>query len=60
MFLSVKPGLTGHWQVSGRSDVQYPERAFMDFDYVGQHAIGSDLTILAKTVPAVVFKRGAR
>jgi exopolysaccharide biosynthesis polyprenyl glycosylphosphotransferase len=59
LLLSVKPGLTGHWQVSGRSGVQYPDRAFMDFDYVGNQAIGSDLSILARTVPAVLRGRGA-
>jgi exopolysaccharide biosynthesis polyprenyl glycosylphosphotransferase len=59
LLLSVKPGLTGHWQVSGRSEVQYPERAFMDIDYVGNNALRSDLSIIARTVPAVMRRRGA-
>jgi exopolysaccharide biosynthesis polyprenyl glycosylphosphotransferase len=60
LLLSVKPGVTGYWQVNGRSDVQYPERAFMDFDYVGDQAIGKDVSILIKTVPAVLKRHGAR
>lgn len=59
LFLSVRPGVTGHWQVSGRSDVRYPERAFMDLDYIGNHTLATDLRILAMTVPAVLLRRGA-
>ena len=40
VFLAVKPGLTGHWQVSGRSDVAYPERAQLDIDYINNWGLG--------------------
>ncbi len=59
LFLSVRPGITGQWQVGGRSDVQYPERAFMDFDYIGGQSVISDLEIMARTVPSVLRRRGA-
>ncbi len=59
LFLAVRPGVTGLWQVSGRSDVRYPERAFMDLDYIGNNSIGKDVKILLLTVPAVLGRRGA-
>lgn len=59
MLLSTRPGLTGHWQVSGRSDIQYPDRAFLDLDYIGHNTLRTDLSIIAKTVPAVVKRKGA-
>jgi lipopolysaccharide/colanic/teichoic acid biosynthesis glycosyltransferase len=59
LFLSVRPGLTGHWQVSGRSDVQYPERAFMDIDYICSRGMLSDFSIMLRTVPAVLRRKGA-
>jgi len=58
-FLSVRPGVTGHWQVEGRSDVQYPDRAYLDLDYAGSYSVLGDLAILLRTVPAVVRRRGA-
>ncbi len=59
VLLAVKPGLTGHWQVSGRSDVAYPERAQLDIDYINNWGLGRDLRILAGTVSAVLKRRGA-
>ena len=59
MFLAVRPGVTGLWQVSGRSDIRYPERAFLDLDYIGGSSLGSDLSILLRTLPAVLLRRGA-
>lgn len=59
MLLSAKPGLTGNWQVNGRSDVHYPRRAYMDLDYVGSNSLREDFAIIAKTVPAVLRKTGA-
>lgn len=58
--LSVKPGMTGLWQVSGRSRVGYPERADMDMKYVRSWSLLRDLWILAMTVPAVLLQRGAQ
>jgi lipopolysaccharide/colanic/teichoic acid biosynthesis glycosyltransferase len=60
ILLSVRPGLTGRWQVSGRSEIQYPERAFMELDYAGEYSVVSDLSIMARTVPAVLKRRGAQ
>jgi lipopolysaccharide/colanic/teichoic acid biosynthesis glycosyltransferase len=59
ILLSVKPGLTGSWQVSGRSQLAYPARAFLDLDYIARHTLRQDLGILVKTLPAVVRRRGA-
>jgi len=59
LFLAVRPGVTGRWQVSGRSDVRYPERAFMDLDYIGNNSLADDLAIILRTVPAVLARRGA-
>jgi len=58
--LTVKPGLTGLWQVSGRSDVSYEERINLDMHYIRNYSIWLDLQILFfQTLPAVFSKRGA-
>lgn len=59
MLLSVKPGLTGYWQVNGRQEVDYEERVRMDLHYIRNWSIGMDLKILFKTPYAVVKKEGA-
>jgi exopolysaccharide production protein ExoY len=59
MLLRVKPGLTGVWQVSGRSNISYPERARMDLRYVEGRTLRQDLRILLRTLPAVIRQRGA-
>lgn len=56
----VKPGLTGRWQVSGRSDTGFDELDELDRWYVENWSLGQDLEILARTVPAVLMARGAR
>jgi exopolysaccharide biosynthesis polyprenyl glycosylphosphotransferase len=56
---TVKPGLTGLWQVSGRSDLTYDERVKLEIDYVRNHTIWLDLEILIKTIPALLARRGA-
>lgn len=58
-FLSVKPGLTGYWQVSGRSDVGYPERVDIELYYVYNQSLRLDIYILFKTVIDVLLRRGA-
>jgi exopolysaccharide biosynthesis polyprenyl glycosylphosphotransferase len=58
--LSMKPGITGLWQVSGRSDVGFAGWMSMDLDYVDRWALRFDLRILAATIPAVLRRRGAR
>ncbi|MFF8511697.1 sugar transferase [Streptomyces sp. NPDC015492] len=58
--LSVRPGLTGPWQISGRSDLPWEERELLDLHYVDHHWLGMDLRILARTLPAVHRRRAAR
>lgn len=57
--LTVLPGITGVWQVSGRSDVSYEERVRLDMYYIRNWSIWLDLQILLQTLPAVVRSRGA-
>jgi exopolysaccharide biosynthesis polyprenyl glycosylphosphotransferase len=57
--LTVMPGLTGLWQVSGRSDTTYNERVQLDMYYIRNWTIWSDLYLLWMTIPAVIKKRGA-
>jgi exopolysaccharide biosynthesis polyprenyl glycosylphosphotransferase len=55
----VLPGVTGLWQVSGRSELDFDDLVRLDFLYLERWSIGLDLTILMKTVPAVLTRRGA-
>ncbi|MCC7176522.1 MAG: sugar transferase [Bryobacterales bacterium] len=58
--LTVKPGLTGLWQVSGRSDISYEERVRLDMYYIRNYSIWLDFQILfVQTLPAVLKGRGA-
>jgi exopolysaccharide biosynthesis polyprenyl glycosylphosphotransferase len=58
--LTVKPGITGLWQVSGRSDISYDERVRLDMYYIRNYSIWMDLQILfIQTLPAVLRKKGA-
>jgi exopolysaccharide biosynthesis polyprenyl glycosylphosphotransferase len=57
--LTVHPGLTGLWQVSGRSDISYQERVWLDMTYIRNWSIWSDFQILLLTIPAVLKSRGA-
>ena len=57
--LTVPPGITGLWQVSGRSDLSYEERVRLDMHYIRNWTIWSDLQILWQTIPAVIRGRGA-
>ena len=54
-----RPGLTGLWQVSGRSDLSYARRVQLDVWYVRNWSLWHDIVILLKTVPALLLKRGA-
>ena len=56
VFLHIKPGLTGLWQVSGRNDISYDNRVKLDIYYIENWSIGLDIAILLRTIPAV-FKR---
>ncbi len=55
----VKPGLTGLWQVSGRSDMPYNERVKLDMYYIENWSLWSDIVILIKTVFVVLFRKNA-
>jgi exopolysaccharide biosynthesis polyprenyl glycosylphosphotransferase len=57
--LTLKPGITGLWQVSGRSETSYDERVQLDMNYVRNWSIWLDLQILFQTIPAVLKGRGA-
>ena len=59
--LSMKPGITCLWQISGRSDItSFEEWVKLDVAYIDRWTIWEDFRILAKTVPAVLFGKGAR
>jgi lipopolysaccharide/colanic/teichoic acid biosynthesis glycosyltransferase len=55
----VLPGITGLWQVSGRSELDFDDLVRLDFLYLERWSVFLDLTILIKTVPAVVTRKGA-
>jgi lipopolysaccharide/colanic/teichoic acid biosynthesis glycosyltransferase len=57
--LTVKPGITGLWQVSGRSDLGYADRARLDMEYVRTRSFWLDLKLLLLTLPTVLLKKGA-
>ena len=59
IILSAKPGLTGLWQVSGRSEINFDKRVELDAYYVQRQSNLYDLWILLKTVPAILTSRGA-
>lgn len=58
-YLIAKPGMSGLWQVSGRSDTDYPTRVYLDSWYVKNWSLWNDLVILFKTVGVVLKKEGA-
>ncbi len=57
--LDVVPGLTGLWQVRGRGDIDFDERVRLDIAYVRNRSIALDVSILLRTIPAVLSQRGA-
>ena len=57
--LKVKPGLTGPWQVSGRSAINFDKRVVMDSEYARKHSILYDFWMIVRTVPALLSGRGA-
>jgi len=57
--LTVKPGITGLWQVSGRSDLSYKQRIRLDMHYIRNYSIWLDLQVLFRTIPAVFNGNGA-
>jgi len=57
--LTVRPGITGLWQVSGRSDISYQERVRLDMHYIRNWTIWLDIQLLFRTIPAVIKGMGA-
>lgn len=57
--LSIRPGLTGIWQVSGRSNTCYQERIRLDEAYVDTHSFFGDLKLIFLTIPQMIFSKGA-
>ncbi|MBS0615513.1 MAG: sugar transferase [Verrucomicrobia bacterium] len=57
--LSVRPGLTGIWQTSGRSLLTFEERIKLEESYIDQQSLSLDLRIIFKTIPMLVFSKGA-
>jgi len=55
----VLPGMTGLWQISGRSGLEFDDLVRLDFTYIENWSIWSDVTIIARTIPAVLSGRGA-
>jgi lipopolysaccharide/colanic/teichoic acid biosynthesis glycosyltransferase len=56
---AVLPGVTGLWQISGRSELTFDDLVRLDFTYLENWSIWLDITIIARTIPAVVTRRGA-
>jgi exopolysaccharide biosynthesis polyprenyl glycosylphosphotransferase len=57
--LCVKPGLTCYWQVSGRSNLSFKEWMALDLKYINESSLFTDIKIIIKTIPAVLFCKGA-
>ena len=58
-YRSCRPGLTGLWQISGRSDCSYAERVGFDVSYANGWSLWRDTVIVARTVPAVLQRKGS-
>lgn len=59
-YAAMRPGITGLWQVSGRSDVGYDQRVELDSKYAREWSFAGDVTILLKTVKVVALRTGSR
>lgn len=57
--LFVTPGITCIWQVSGRSDLPFPKQVLLDIEYMQKRSLWTDIKLLLRTLPAVIFARGA-
>ncbi len=57
--LAIKSGITCTWQVSSRSDIPFREQVRLDIEYINRRCLRMDLLLLLKTIPAVLFERGA-
>ena len=57
--IKTRPGITGYWQIAGRSDVTFDDRLKMDYDYIENKSLKTDSKIFIKTVLNVIKKEGA-
>ncbi len=57
--LKAKPGITGYWQVQGRSEINFDKRVRMDAEYVKRRSVIEDITIILKTPWAMLSGKGA-
>ena len=57
--LAVKPGITCIWQVSGRSDIPFNEQVLLDIEYIQSRSLWLDISLLLRTIPAVLLARGS-
>ena len=57
--IKTRPGITGYWQIAGRSDVTFDDRLKMDYDYIKNKSLKTDLKLLSKTVLNVIKKEGS-
>jgi exopolysaccharide biosynthesis polyprenyl glycosylphosphotransferase len=61
LFLCARPGMTGYWQVQGRSEIgDFSRRTALDIEYIRDQSLKTDLVILLKTIPAVMRRKGAQ
>lgn len=58
-YCRVRPGITGLWQVSGRSDLSYRRRVALDMTYIRRQSAALDIIIILKTIPAVLMSKGS-
>jgi lipopolysaccharide/colanic/teichoic acid biosynthesis glycosyltransferase len=56
--LDVIPGMTGLWQVTGRSYVTFDDQVLLDLFYIGNWSLGLDIKILLRTIPVILFGKG--
>jgi lipopolysaccharide/colanic/teichoic acid biosynthesis glycosyltransferase len=57
--LAVKPGMTGPMQVGGRGELDMAERLALELDYIQNYSLGRDVSYLLRTIPAVIYGKGA-
>jgi exopolysaccharide production protein ExoY len=57
--LNTRPGITGYWQINGRSRLGYEDRVRLDLSYISNWSLRLDFTILAKTVRVLLTRQGA-
>ena len=59
IILSIRPGITGIWQISGRNEITRAERVKLEESYIEKQSLSLDLKIILKTIPSMIFSKGA-